>query len=211
VGRCTIGIFLLAALAHGEEHNGRVFWIIPNGRSTALENADRPLTASEKFKLARQDSLDPGAFALAAIFAAKGQALDTNPSFGQGVGGFAKRFGASYADWAIGYHMTEAVFPTLLHQDPRYFRKGSGGGWSRLGHAMAQTFRARSDSGRPMFNWSELGGDATAVAISQAYYPDQRTAGAAAGKLGIYLGLTTASNILKEFWPDIQRKVRPGK
>ena len=97
--------------------------------------------------------------------------------------------------------MTEGVFPTLLHQDPRYFRKGSGGKWSRLTHAIGQNFVARSDSGRRMFNWSELGGDATAVAISQAYYPDGRTAGAAAGKLGTYIGLTAVSNVLKEFWP----------
>jgi hypothetical protein len=159
------------------------------------------MTASEKFALARHDSLDPGAFLLAGVFAAKGQASDQNPSFGQGASGFAKRYVASYADWAIGYHMTEAVFPTLLHQDPRYFRKGSGGKWSRLAHAVGQTFVSRSDSGKRMFNWSEVGGDATAVAVSQAYYPDGRSAGTAAGKLGVYIGMTAVSNVLKEFWP----------
>jgi len=201
VGRCTIFLLALASLGWGQERNGRLFWIIPNARTAPEPKDYQSLTVAEKFAIARHDSLDPGAFLLAGFFAGKGQATGQNPSFGQGAEGFAKRYVASYADWTIGYHMTEGVFPSLLRQDPRYFRKGSGGTWSRLKHAVGHTFVARSDSGRKTFNWSEVGGDATAVAISQAYYPDGRTPGAAAGKLGVYLGMATASNILKEFWP----------
>jgi hypothetical protein len=215
---------LFSALAFGQESDpaapasgseqpkpGRLLWLIPNSRTSPAMKDFRPLTRGQKFAIARHDSLDPGGFLLAGIFAAKGQAANTHPSFGQGASGFAKRFGTSYADWAINYHLTEAVFPSLLHQDPRYFRKGEGRRWSRFAYAMSQTFVTHSDSGRRVFNWSEVCGDATAVAISQAYYPDSRTAGSAAGKLGVYLGLATVSNVVKEFWPDIQRRISRKK
>jgi hypothetical protein len=104
--------------------------------------------------------------------------------------------------------MTEAVFPTLLHQDPRYFRRGIGSGWSRLGYAMGQIFWTHRDSGGTQFNYSEIIGNSTAVAISNAYYVDNRTATDAASKLGVQLGFDMASNILKEFWPDLERKFR---
>src|SRR5260370_29445665 len=102
--------------------------------------------------------------------------------------------------------MTEAVFPTLLHQAPRYFRRGSGGGWSRLGYAMGQIVWTHRDSGGTQFNYSEVVGNSSAVAISNAYYTDNRTAANAVSKLSVQLGVDMASNILKEFWPDLERK-----
>ena len=101
--------------------------------------------------------------------------------------------------------MSGAVFPTLLHQDPRYFRRGTGG-WSRLGYATGQTFWTHRDSGGTQFNYSEIAGNSAAVAISNAYYADNRTASGAVSRLGMQLGVDMASNILKEFWPDLQRK-----
>jgi hypothetical protein len=104
--------------------------------------------------------------------------------------------------------MTEGIFPALLHQDPRYFRRGTGSGWSRLGYAMGQIFRTHNDSGRTQFNYSEIAGNSAAVAVSNAYYADNRTAGSAVSKLGMQLGVDMAANILKEFWPEVQRKFR---
>jgi hypothetical protein len=104
--------------------------------------------------------------------------------------------------------MTEGVFPVLLHQDPRYFRKGQGSGWSRLGYASGQIFWTHTDSGGTEFNYSEIVGNSAAVAISNSYYADNRTAHDAADKLGVQIGVDMASNILKEFWPDLQRKFR---
>jgi hypothetical protein len=106
----------------------------------------------------------------------------------------------------IGDFMTEAIFPSLLHQDPRYFRRSSGSGWSRLGYAAGQIFWTHTDSGGTGFNYSEVLGNSTAVAISNAYYQDNRTASDAVSKLGMQLGVDMASNILKEFWPDVTRK-----
>lgn len=194
--------------AAAEPGSKRIFWLIPNSRTYPTMKDFRPITAREKFKIATEDALDPGTFILAAVFAGKGQLTNVHPALGQGVAGYARRFGTSYADFAIADVMVDGVLPTALHQDPRYFRKGVGGTWSRLAHAAGQIFVTYQDSGRRAFNFSEMGGNAAAVAISQAYYTDDRTAGAAAGKLGTYIGLDIASNILKEFWPDLQRKLQ---
>jgi len=184
----------------------RIFGIIPNNRTApSLENY-KPLSAAEKFAIARQDSFDRGTVVLAALFAADAQLTNANPSFGQGARGYVHYFGTSYADLVIGNYMSEAVFPALLHQDPRYFRRGIGSGWSRLRYSIGQTFLTHTDSDRIQFNYSEILGNATAVAISNAYDSDHRNGSAATAKLGMQIGVDMASNVLKEFWPDLNRK-----
>jgi hypothetical protein len=186
----------------------RIFGIVPNYRtSPSLQNYE-PLTSREKFKLASEDAFDRGTIALAALFAGEGQLTNANRSFGQGGAGFGRYFGTAYGDFVIGDYMTEAVFPILLHQDPRYFRRGTGSGWSRLGYAMRQVFWTHRDSGGAQFNYSEVIGNSTAVAISNAYYADNRTATDGVSKLGIQLGVDMAANVLKEFWPDLERKFK---
>jgi hypothetical protein len=96
--------------------------------------------------------------------------------------------------------MTEAVFPMLLHQHPRYFRPGAGSGWSRLRYALGQTPCTHHDSSTLQFNYSEIVGSVGAVAISNAYYAGNRTAGDAAARPGFQIGIDTTGNILKEFW-----------
>jgi hypothetical protein len=103
--------------------------------------------------------------------------------------------------------MTEAIFPSLLHQDPRYFRRGEGSARARLGYACGQIFWTHNDSGTTGFNYSEIIGNSTAVAISQTYYVDNRTWQDATTKFASQLGVDMAANVLKEFWPDIERKL----
>jgi len=184
----------------------RIFGIIPNYRTYPTLEQYQPLSSKEKFKIMGQDAFDRGAFMLAAGFAGEGQLSNSNPSYGQGVAGYARYLGAAYGDILIGDFMTEAFYPTLLHQDPRYFRRGTGSGPSRAWFAIRQIVWTRADSGRYMFNYSEVVGNATAAAIANAYYPDNRTAGAAVSKLAVQLGIDAAGNLLKEFWPDIDRK-----
>ena len=186
----------------------RILGIVPNYRTSPSLQSYEPLTPGEKFKIATADSFDRGTVALAALFGGQGQLTNSNRSFGQGAAGFGRYFGASYGDFVIGDYMTEAVFPTLLHQDPRYFRRGTGSGWSRLGYAMGQIFWTHRDSGGMQFNYSEVIGNSTAVAISNAYYANNRTAGDATSKLGMQFGVDMAANVLKEFWPDLERKFR---
>lgn len=193
--------------ASQEPESKRILGIIPNFRTATFPNPYQPLTTKEKFKIATQDAFDRGTAALGLIFGAAGYWRNSNPSFGSGVGGYARYASTSYADFVIGDYMTEAIFPTMLHQDPRYFRRGTGGTWSRFGYAVGQIFWTHNDNGTTGFNYSEVGGNATAVAISNAYYPDNRTASNAVRGLGIQLGVDAGSNILKEFWPEIRRKL----
>jgi hypothetical protein len=191
-----------------EQESKRILGIIPNYRTSPSLSNYKPLTTREKFKLASEDSFDRGTAALAVLFGAEGQLTNANRSFGQGAAGFGRYVGASYGDFVIGDYMTEAVFPTLLHQDPRYFRRGTGSGWSRLGYAVGQIFWTHRDSGGMQFNYSEIVGNSAAVAISNAYYKDNRSARDAVPKLGTQIGVDMAANVLKEFWPDLRRKFR---
>jgi len=189
------------------EHESRhILGIIPNYRTFPSLQNYKPLSSGDKFKIGSEDSLDRGTFALAAIFGGLGQLTDGNKSFGQGAAGFGRYFGASYGDLLIGNYMTESIYPSILHQDPRYFRRGTGSGRSRFAYAISQIFWTHRDSGGTQFNYSEWLGNSTAVAISNAYYRDQRDVGSAMSKLAMQIGVDAVGNILKEFWPDLQRK-----
>lgn len=186
----------------------RLFGIVPNYRTSPSLDHYEPLTVGEKFNVASEDAFDRGTVVLAAFFAGESQLTNANRSFGQGGKGFGQYLGASYGDFVIGDFMTEGIFPTILHQDPRYFRRGVGSGRSRLGYAAGQIFWTHRDSGGTQFNYSEVIGNSAAVAISNAYYVDNRTAADGVSKLGMQLGVDMAANILKEFWPDLQKKFR---
>jgi len=188
-----------------EEAPKHIFGIVPNFRTTATPEAYQPVTPKEKFKIAAEDSFDRGTVALGVLFGGQAMLSRSTPSFGHGLSGSAKYVAGSYADYVVGNYMTEAVFPTLFHQDPRYFRRASGGAWSRLGSAAKQIFWTRSDSGRMQFNFSETIGASTGVAISNAYYPDNRNARDAATRLGVQIGVDIVGNVLKEFSPELNR------
>lgn len=189
-----------------EQESNRAFWIIPNYRTSPSLLNYEPLTAGQKFKIATDDSFDRGTVVLAGFFAGESQLTNDNKSFGQGGAGYGRYFGTAFAGFVIGDYMTEAVFPTILHQDPRYFRRGMGSKWGRLGYAVGQTFWTHNDSGKTQFNYSEIVGNSVAAGISMSYYSDNRTARDAASMLGLQVGLDAAANVLKEFWPDLQRK-----
>jgi hypothetical protein len=189
------------------EESKRIWGIIPNYRTSPDLTDYTPLTSAQKFDIAKQDMFDRGTFALALIFGAQAQLAESSPSYGHGFSAYARYATASYADWAVGDLMTEGVYPALLHEDPRYFRRGEGGVWSRLGYAVKQIVWTHTDSGGSRFNLSEVLGNSTAVAISNLYYPDNRSFGSNAGKVGLQIGVDMASNILKEFSPDLDRAV----
>jgi hypothetical protein len=185
----------------------RILWFFTNHRTTNDSPEATTLTPHGKFKIAWDDATDRAIFLQTAFLAGIGQAENSNPSFGQGIAGYAKRVGTTYADFAVENMMTEGLFPTLFHQDPRYFRRSEGTNRSRLLYAMSRLFITRGDSGRSEFNYSEVIGAATSVAISNAYYPDERTAGNNVSRYAEQLGFDAASNVLKEFWPSLKRRL----
>ena len=106
--------------------------------------------------------------------------------------------------------MTEGFFPILLHEDPRYFRRGYGSVWSRTWYAATRVFVTKTDAGGTRFNFSEIIGNATGTAISNAYTPDQRNVGDNVETWWTQIGIDSASQVLKEFWPDIKHKLFHG-
>jgi hypothetical protein len=185
----------------------RVFGVLPNYRTVNESEVNGPLTARQKFTIASKDSFDYPLVLLAAGLAGIGQLSDQNPSFGQGLKGYSKRLASSYGDQAIGNILTEGLFPVLLHEDPRYYRRGTGSKWSRVGYAASRVLVTHTDSGGTRFNYSEWIGNATGTAISNAYYPDQRTVGDNVTKLIEQCGIDALSQVLKEFWPDVKHKL----
>ena len=193
-------------VGQNQKKNKRVLLIIPNYRTSPSLIPYVRLTPKKKFVLAAKDSFDPGTFVLGALFAGKSELMDSNPSFGHGPEGLGHYFATATSDIVIGDFMSEGFFPTILREDPRYFRQGSGTGWSRLGHAAGQIFWTHTDSNGSQFNFSEFFGNSAAVAISNAYYPESRNVRDNVTKLGTQVGLDMLGNILKEFWPDIMKK-----
>ncbi|HUE22150.1 MAG TPA: hypothetical protein VMQ86_10740 [Bryobacteraceae bacterium] len=189
-----------------EQQDKRVFGVFPNYRTTDGNVPFQPITSSQKILIGLKDSFDWPVYPVAGAFAALYQIENQNPSFGQGMKGYARRYGTALADQVIGNMMTESFVPSLLHQDPRYFRigKSRGGVMYRAAYAASRIFVSRTDSGGQQFNVSEWLGNGIAVAISNAYYPDTRTVGSNMERLGIACATDAFSQVMKEFWPDVK-------
>ncbi len=181
--------------------------MLPNYRTANEMAVYMPITPAQKLTIAAKDSFDYPLMLLAGALAGLGQLTNSNPSFGQGLAGYGRRIGTGYADQAIGNMMTEGIYPILLHEDPRYFRRGYGSKWSRTWYAATRVFVTRTDSGGTRFNFSEILGNATGAAISNAYEPDGRTAADNFEKWWEQVGIDSVSQVLKEFWPDIKHKL----
>jgi hypothetical protein len=184
----------------------RVFGVLPNYRTIDGTIPFSPISTRRKFIIASKDTFDWPSYILAGAFAGISQVGNSNPSFGQGLKGFGKRYAASVADQDMGNFMTEAIIPSLLHQDPRYFRKVNGSIKGRLGYAATRVLVARTDSGKWTFNASEVLGNGIVASIGNAYYPDERGLTSTLQRMGTQIGTDAISQVLKEFWPDIKRK-----
>jgi hypothetical protein len=186
----------------------RMFYVMPNYLTVQNETQVKPLTVGQKFKITAEGTFDPYEFVVVGILAGIRQADNSSPGFGQGAAGYGKRYAAGFADQAIGNIMVGGVFPSILKTDPRYFQLGKGGFGHRFGYALSRIAVARKDSGGHTFNFSEFLGNGTATAISTLYYPAQdRSASSSLSNWGTQLAVDALGNELKEFWPDIHRKL----
>jgi hypothetical protein len=187
----------------------RLFFALPNFLTVENSANAPPMTAAQKFKETARGTFDPVALLWYGAQAGISQARDSDASFGQGMEGYAKRWGARVADGTIENFMTRAIFPSLLHQDPRYYQLGKGGFFKRAGYAVSRIFVTRSDAGTTQFNFSEVFGSATAAGISAVTYrPDEsHNLNSALHIWGTQVGWDALSFGLKEFWPDIRRKM----
>ena len=160
-----------------EEEKQRVLGAIPNFYVSYTPNPE-PLSSGQKYRLAWRTSIDPVSIAISGGIAGVEQSQDDFNGYGQGAGGYAKRFGAVYADGFVGTFLADAVFPSLLHQDPRYFYKGTGSIRSRALYAIASVVICKGDNGRWQPNYSNVLGNLAAAGISNVYYPASDREGA---------------------------------
>ena len=151
----------------------RMLWVVPNFAAVSANTQLPPLSTRDKFVLATKDSFDYSSFVWTGILAAQSWALDSDPEFGHGAAGYARYYWHAFADGVSGTFFTEAIVPTLAHQDPRYYTRGHGGFLRRTRYALSRTFITKTDSGSTSFNWSEVGGNGLTAALSNAYYPEQ--------------------------------------
>jgi hypothetical protein len=189
------------------EEKQRIFGIIPNFYVVYDSKNAAPMTAKLKFQMALRVSVDPVSFLGTAALAGIDQASD-NPDYQQGAKGYAQRFGSVYTDGFTDTMFGGAILPTILHQDPRYYYKGTGSIRSRALYAMAMPFVCKGDNGKWQPNFSSVGGDLISAAISTTYYPQQdRGANLLFENVLIESAERVASTLIQEF---LLRKLTPS-
>jgi hypothetical protein len=191
----------IAAQQLKAEEQQRVFGFIPN-IYVVYESHPEPLTARMKFHLAYKGLTHPTFFAFEAAWAGVEQAANT-PDYRQGAKGYGERFGANLASGVSEGLFANAILPSLLHQDPRYFYQGAGTKWSRARQAMLAPFVCKGDNGKWQPNYSQWGGSLISASLSNAYYPESdRGAGLVFTNFATSIGLHVVLGLAQEFILD---------
>jgi hypothetical protein len=194
-----------------QQEKQRIAGVVPNFNVSYNEDA-APLSRKQKLHLAFHTAIDPVSFAVAGFDAGLSQAEDDFPGYGQGAQGYAKRFGASYADNFDGTMLGNAIFPILLKQDPRYFRRGKGRFTTRLLYSISTTVWCKNDNGSHGPNYSNILGNLAAGGISNLYYPaSDRGAGLTFERGFTVTAYGAFGGVFNEFWPDIAKKIFKDK
>lgn len=192
-----------------EEEHQRILWVLPAFNESYHSDAV-PLTAKEKMGLAFHSATDPMTFAISFVVAGWGEAVNssTDRGFGWGPEGYAKRAGAKYLDAFNGAMIGNGILPSILRQDPRYFRLGHGSTTHRVLYSIATAFVCKHDNPRRWEpNYSNVGGNLIAGAISNFYYPNSKADWAITIENGMVVTAEgSVGSVLEEFWPDIVRK-----
>lgn len=183
-----------------EQEKQRVFGVIPNFYVSYVPDA-APLTAKHKFELAWKSASDPITLVGVGVLAGIDQAGDRWGAYGQGAQGYAKRYGASYADVFAATFIGGAVMPSLLKQDPRIFYKGTGSKKSKILYAIATSVICKGDNGHWQPNYSNIAGSFGGAGLEALYLPanDRRGAGFVVSSALIRLGETSIAGVLQEF------------
>ena len=184
-----------------------ILGILLGGSTSLSAQSDTPLSTSEKAVIRFERMIDPLTLLYSAAGAGIGQWRDEPPEWRQGAAGFGRRFAASEG-WKVTQNSISLGFDKAFGLDPRFHRSNETRIWPRLRGAVMQTLVAYKDSGGRSFNYSEVCGSYGASLISNSWFPSHSNGvGDALERGTIGLSLNTASNVAKEFWPDIRRKV----
>jgi hypothetical protein len=195
-------------VADDQESHSRVLGLAPMFNVVNDPSKARPLSVGEKWKLFYRQTYDPFQFVTAAFSAGINQAENEFPEYGQGTVGYAKRYGAGFADNSLGSFFGNFALPSLLHDDPRYFRKGSGPFMSRLIYSAGTAVIARHDNGTHHPNYSNVVGNLIGCAFGNLYYPkSDRGVGTTIERGAQVTAYGAIGGVFQEFWPDIHDKI----
>jgi hypothetical protein len=197
---------LVPASTFNEE---RILWVMPDYQTVRDSSIPvAPLTPKQKWDLAWKETVDPFNFASVVVAAGFSQRGDQTPKYGEGGAAYGERIGAAFADFGTQNFFSAGLLANLLHQDPRYYRKGPATGvLKRVAYSVSRLAVTPTDSGRPVFNSSGVFGMMMGIAASNLYYPSASVRGTVmAGRLYTSLLGGVIGNVTSEFWPDIQKK-----
>ncbi len=191
-----------------KEQPKRILGIMPNYRAVSAGATPPPPTPKEAFKIATLNSFDYSSFVFVGITSAFAEWSDAHPKLGEGMPGFGQYYWHGFVDKTVGNYMVIFAFPTVLHEDERYYAMGEGKFLKRAIYAATRILITPDYNGNNTLNASEIFGRAAAQGISLSYYPSSdRTAGALAVKYGWAMGRDALTNTFREFWPDIATHV----
>lgn len=186
----------------------RILGLIPNFRSVSTDEVLPPMTVKQKFLTATDDSFDYSSIFIPAMLAGYSMGENATPEFGQGIVGYGRYFWHSALDQTSENYMVEFVFPSITHEDNRFYTLGRGGFIKRTGYALSRALVTRTDAGRETFNISEVVGAGASSGLSSLYYPSRERSFSNTGSEWITdIGIDAASFVVKEFWPDVNRKL----
>jgi hypothetical protein len=191
-------------------NENRIFGVIPDYQTVTESSTEKvkPLTAKQKWTLALKETVDPFNILNAALGAGFSQRGNQTPKYGEGDVAYVRRFGAALGDFGSQNFFSAGLLATVLHQDPRYYRKGPGTGVAkRVVYSVSRLVIARQDSGTNAFNASGIGGMLMGIAASNLYYPAVSVRGSVmACRISTSLTGGVMGNLMSEFWPDIQKR-----
>jgi hypothetical protein len=190
-----------------EQEKQRVLGVLPSFNVSYRSDAVS-LTAKQKMSLAFHSATDPVEFAAAFVVAGYHEAMHDDVGFPWGIKGYGERSGAAYLDAFDGTMIGNGILPSILHQDPRYFRLGHGTTTHRILYALATNVICKHDkTGKWEPNYSNISGNIASGALSNLYYPTDDSGISQTFTNGM---IVTAEggfgSLFQEFWPDVSRK-----
>jgi len=189
----------------------RILGILPNFRAVSADVKLPPQTAKQKFITASEDSFDYSAIFVPLAIAGYDLGSNPDPEFGTGGVAYGRYLWHAVVDQTSENFLVEAIVPSITHEDNRYYTLGHGGFFKRTGYALTRVVVTRSDSGKQVFNASEVVGAGTSAGLSSLYYPTrERSFGNTGDQWGLNLGIDALSFVVKEFWPDVNHALFHG-
>jgi len=189
----------------------RILGILPNFRAVSADVKLPPQTVKQKFTTAFEDSFDYSAIFVPLAIAGYDLESNPDPEFGHGGVAYGRYLWHAVVDQTSENFFVEAIVPSITHEDNRYYTLGHGGFVKRAGYALTRVVITRSDSGKEVFNASEVVGSGASAGLSSLYYPTrERSLGNTGDQWGLDIGIDALSFVVKEFWPDINHALFHG-